>query len=445
MSYDLIVIGGGSGGIACARRAAEYGAKVLLIEKNKLGGTCVNVGCVPKKVMFNAAHTLDVVKKAEDYGFNVAPSPDFDFSKLKAKRDAYIERLNGIYAKNLNNSKVEVIEATAEFVDAKTVKAGDKIYTAKYIVVATGGHPIKPEVPGQELGDTSDDFFNWESLPESVVIVGGGYIGVELAGVLNTLGAKVTVVCRGDRLLRSFDKQISEKLDQQMTAQGIEVCYNCKIQSVSKSKEQYSLQLLDKTITAQKLLWCTGRIPNLKALKLESTKITTNSKGYVSVDDQQEAAEKGIFALGDIIGEVELTPVAIATGRKLSDRLFGDKKHKQDFNNVPTVVFSHPPIGVVGLTQEQAEAEFGKEQIKVYTSEFVNMYYAMSENKQKTFMKLVCAGSDEKVVGLHMIGDSCDEMLQGFAVAVKMGAKKSDFDQTVAIHPTAAEELVTMR
>lgn len=446
MSYDLIVIGGGSGGIACSRRAAEYGAKVLLIEKNKLGGTCVNVGCVPKKVMFNASQTLHFAKKAEDYGFQSVGKYSLNFKELKHKRDMYIQRLNKIYSKNLDNSKVEVAEGSAEFIDSKTIAVNGTSFTAKNIVIATGGYPLKPDVPGAELGDTSDGFFNWQELPESVTVVGGGYIGVELAGVLNSFGAKVTIVCRGDRLLRNFDVDISTRLQQHMQDQGIKICYNCQIESAHKNNDMISLNFKNQdSITSSKLLWCIGRKPNIHTLNLHNTKIKLNELGYVEVNKVQHTQDSNIYALGDIIGQVELTPTAIATGRKLADRLFANKTETQSFENVPSVVFAHPPIGTIGMTQSEAESRFGKSNIKVYTSEFTNMFYALSEEKQKTFMKLICAGEDQKVVGLHMIGDNCDEMLQGFSVAVKMGATKKDFDNTVAIHPTASEELVTMR
>ena len=443
--YDLIAIGGGSGGVATARRAAEYGARVLLIEGARLGGTCVNVGCVPKKVMWYASNIAQTLEDAAGYGFQVSAT-SFDWNVLKARRDAYIERLNGIYASMLDKAGVDVVRGFGRFVGQNMVEVDGQRFTAPHIVIATGGRPVIPDLPGADLGIDSDGFFALTQQPRRVAIVGAGYIAVELAGVFNGLGSEVTMLVRGPHLLRNFDTLLRDELTAQMQEDGVTLRFGTRVRAVRRNVDG-SLEVSSEdgaTLTVDALVWATGRHPNTDRLNLSAAGVHVEANGVVPTDAFQNTNVPGIHAIGDIIGRAELTPVAIAAGRRLAARLFrGQADSRLDYENIPTVMFSHPPIGTVGLTEEAARARFGD--IKVYTTRFTAMYHALTEHRPKTAMKLVCAGPDERIVGAHVIGDGADEMLQGFAVAVKMGATKADFDDTVAIHPTSAEEFVTMR
>ena len=444
--FDLLVIGGGSGGIAHARRAAEHGARAAVIECGPLGGTCVNVGCVPKKVMWYTAANAHHFAHAADYGFDVAVN-GHDWSKLKARRDAYILRLNGIYQRNLENSGVDYIAGAAEFVDAHTVAVGDQHYTAGRIVIATGGRPVVPDIPGAEQGITSDDFFALDERPQRVLVAGSGYIAVELAGVFNGLGSDTQIVVRKNSIIRSFDSMLGAELMEAMEKNGVRIDTAVIPASVEKTDAGLFLRAKDKRSfgPVDCLLWAVGRRPNRAGLELEKAGVEVDASGFVPVDKFQQTNVRHIFAVGDVTGAAALTPVAIAAGRRLADRLYGgmDGRHL-DYQLIPTVVFSHPPIGTIGMAEDAARAEYG-DAVKVYSSGFTNMYYGLGDKKQRSVMKLITVGGDERVVGCHIIGDGADEMLQGFAVAMRMGATKADFDDTVAIHPTSAEELVTMR
>ncbi|XP_046879047.1 glutathione reductase, mitochondrial [Hypomesus transpacificus] len=462
--FDFLVIGGGSGGLAGARRAAELGATTAVIESHKLGGTCVNVGCVPKKVMWNAAVHAEYLHDHADYGFEGGHA-HFSWETIKAKRDAYINRLNQIYRNNLDKAEIETIQGHARFTDdpEPTVEVNGKKYTAPHILIATGGCPSvlnDKEVPGASLGITSDGFFEIESLPKRSVIVGRGiYIAVEMAGILSTLGSKTSVICRTNSGKEHFDSVISSNCTKELQNSGIELWKNTQVKSVSKTDKGLEVTLVtkdpekkndeEKLGTIQEvdcLLWAIGREPNTAGLNLSQMGVDIDEKGHIVVDEYQNTNRQGIYAVGDVCGKALLTPVAIAAGRKLAHRLFeGQTESKVDYSNIPTVVFSHPPIGTVGLTEEEAVKIRGKENIKTYTTSFTPMYHAVTTRKTQCVMKLVCEGKEEKVVGLHMQGMGCDEMLQGFAVAMKMGATKADFDKTIAIHPTSSEELVTMR
>lgn len=444
--FDLIVIGGGSGGIAHARRAAEYGASVAVIEQGALGGTCVNVGCVPKKVMWHTANLAHHFAHAGDYGFDLELRAH-DWAALKARRDAYVHRLNGIYASNLDKSGVSYIAATASFVDAKTIRAGDEEFTADRIVIATGGRPDVPDISGADLGITSDGFFELEHQPKRVIVAGSGYIAVELAGIFNALGSEVQVVVRKDGIIRSFDAMLGEQLMSAMERNGVEVETFVVPASVERSDDGLILNADDGCSfgPVDCIVWAIGRAPNTAGLDLEKAGVATDDQGFITVDEWQQTSADHIFALGDVTGQAALTPVAIAAGRRLADRLYGGMADRRlDYDLIPTVIFSHPPVGTVGLSEAQARETYGDD-IKVYSSGFTPMYYALSEHKQRSVMKLITTGNDERIVGCHVIGDAADEMMQGFAVAIRMGASKSDFDDTVAIHPTNAEELVTMR
>ncbi|KAG9299542.1 hypothetical protein G9A89_020713 [Geosiphon pyriformis] len=463
IKYDLLVIGGGSGGLATARRAASYNARVGLIESaGKLGGTCVNVGCVPKKVMFNTASVAEALHDAAQYGFNLEAEirPKFDWTFLKRKRDAYIQRLNGIYVRNLAKDNVDYIDGTASFLSSNKLrveKDGEaQEIEAKRIVIATGGHPHVPkDIPGAELGITSDGFFDIETQPKKVAVVGTGYIGVELAGIFNSLGTATTLLSRSGEILKTFDPIIKDTLLEETKKEGIRVLTKAQVHSLSRENSNSPLLVHFSSVETGKdskeefdiLLWAVGRNPNSKDLNLEATRVETKEKGYIKVDEFQQTDDENIFALGDVCGIAQLTPVAIAAGRRLADRLYGPPKFKHlklDYNNIPTVVF-HGTCATVGLTESEAKEKFGESNVRSYASKFVNMYYAMTEEKPPTAYKLVVVGPEEKVVGLHLIGRDSAEILQGFAVALKMGATKEDFDSTVAIHPTAAEEVVTLR
>ncbi|OTG99217.1 glutathione-disulfide reductase [Acinetobacter sp. ANC 4973] len=446
--YDYIAIGGGSGGIASVNRAASYGKKCALIEAGDLGGTCVNVGCVPKKVMWYSAQIADAIQKyGSDYGFD-SELKSFDWKKLVENRQAYIQRIHASYQSGLSKNQVDVIHGFATFLDHKTIEVNGEIFTAKHILIATGTQPSRPNIEGAEHGIDSNGFFELQELPKRTAIIGSGYIAVELAGVLNSLGSDVQLFIRKHLPLRSLDQFLGETLLESMRSDHIQVHTQATPVKVSKLEDQsLLLQLEDGTQhIIDCLIWAIGREPNTKALKLERTNIQLNDSGYIQVDQFQNTTQFGLYAVGDITGKAELTPVAVAAGRKLSERLFNGKSEEYlNYENIPTVVFSHPPIGTVGLTEEQAIAQFGQDQIKVYSSSFTSMYTAVTQHRQVSKMKLICSGTEEKVIGIHGIGYGMDEILQGFAVALKMGATKKDFDDTVAIHPTSAEEFVTMR
>jgi len=444
--FDLISIGGGSGGIAGANRAASYGAKCAVVEQAQLGGTCVNVGCVPKKVMWFAASSADIINSAKNYGFDVSANA-FDWGLLKQKRDAYIKRLNGIYGNNLSNNKVQHIEGTATFIDPHTIQVGAQQYTAERFLIATGGKPSIPTLPGAHYGLTSDGFFELETQPKKVAIVGAGFIAVELAGVFQSLGTQVTLILRGDQALRQFDSMLGAELMNAMQHQGIRVETNTSPSAIEKqSNGQLTITTANGAIKDEydEVIWAIGRQPNTDSLAIEKTGIELDKNGFINTDEWQKTSQDHIFAVGDVTGRTALTPVAIAAARRLSDRLFnGQTDRKLDYNLIPSVIFSHPPIGTIGLTEQQATEQFGTD-INVYTSRFNPMSQALSTEKQPTVMKLITTGQNEKIIGCHLFGENSDEILQGFAVAIKMGATKKDFDDTVAIHPTNAEELVTM-
>ena len=500
-TYDLLVIGGGSGGLACARRASKmYGAKVGLIETARLGGTCVNVGCVPKKVSYNAAWISDCLNHfSKDYKFqvgNVSDGPlskfQLDWYQFKLARDAYVQRLNQIYFKNLQADKVDLITGFASFTDKNTLSvasnndaAGPTTVSAKHILIASGGHAVKPDWPGVQYCLDSDGFFDLEQLPKKTAVVGAGYIAVELAGVLNALGSDVTLILRHDRPLRQFDHSIGEQLLAEMESAGVKFVKCSEVDRISFQTgnvlEQIEAAKLHKQLTSvdtvnenqinvhvrplacaeiketkeqlltgfHAVIYAIGRVPNLAKLNLQSAGVEVSTEnGHILTDKYQNTSQLGIYAVGDVCGPAALTPVAIAAGRKLADRLFGNQKEAHmDYTNIPSVVFSHPPIGSIGMTENEARAKYPESELKIYTTRFNNMFFCFTapEHKQKTFYKLVCHGKEERIIGMHIIGMGSDEILQGFGVAIKMGATKADFDSCVAIHPTAAEELVTMR
>ncbi|EMG47974.1 Glutathione reductase [Candida maltosa Xu316] len=477
--FDYLVIGGGSGGVASARRAAKYGAKVLLIESNfkKLGGTCVNVGCVPKKVMWYASDLAHKKEALYSYGLSKEPEHvkygDFNWSAIKEKRDAYVTRLNGIYENNLKREKVDFVYGFAKFINengdvevsltgeqelpfldnTKTYTKDEKlVFSADKVLIATGGTAIvPPSVPGAELGLTSNGFFELEKQPKTVAVVGAGYIGVELSGVFNGVGTETHFIIRGDTVLRSFDDIIQNTItDYYINNLGINIHKQEGVVKIEGTKDgKKTVYLKNDTIEVDELIWTVGR-KSLIDIGLDKVGVKVNDKHQIEADEYQVTANPKIFSLGDVVGKVELTPVAIAAGRRLSNRLFGGpefKNDKLDYSNIPSVVFSHPESGSIGLSTKQAIAKYGEENLKIYNSKFTAMYYAMFDDpkeKSPTVYKIICAGPEEKVVGLHLVGDSSAEILQGFGVAIKMGATKKDFDNCVAIHPTSAEELVTM-
>jgi glutathione reductase (NADPH) len=444
--FDLIAVGGGSAGLACAQRAAEYGARAAVIESGRLGGTCVNVGCVPKKVMWNAATIAALVGDARDYGFDVS-STGHDWQALKVRRDAYVARLNAIYARNLAAKSIENVPGSARLVDANTVDVQGRRMTARHLLIATGGAPTVPRLPGAELGIDSDGFFELGARPERVAVVGSGYIACELAGAFHALGSAVEIFVRKAHVLNQFDTMLGESLMRELRAQGIVIHEQVVPAAVREKGQLRTLIAADGREFAgfDCLLWAVGRTPNTTGLGLDQAGVRVDAGGFVIVDDYQDTNVAGVHAVGDVTGRAPLTPVAIAAGRRLSDRLFGGRPDRRlDYDLIPTVVFTHPPIGTVGMSEQDARARHG-DAVKVYVSGFVGMYYAITERRPRTEMKLVCLGAEEKIIGCHVIGDGADEMLQGFAVAVRMGATKRDFDDTVAIHPTSAEELVTMR
>ncbi|MDT9587267.1 MAG: glutathione-disulfide reductase [Candidatus Arsenophonus melophagi] len=446
--YNYIAIGGGSGGIASINRAAIYGQKCAIIEAKAFGGTCINVGCVPKKIMWYAAQVADTIQAyGPSYGFN-AKSNQFDWNTLITNRQRYINHMRQSYEMILRTNNVKMINGFARFIDAHSIKVNGKKLTADHILIATGGIAEWPNIPGAKYGIDSDGFFQLTSLPKRVAIVGAGYIAVELAGVLYALGSEVHLFVRHYTPLRHFDPMVVTSLVEIMKNKGLILHTESIPKAVIKNADgSLTLQLKNgKAHTFDTLIWAIGRKPMTNNLNLDLVGIERDSKGYIKVDKFQNTNVKNVYAVGDNTGAVELTPVAIAAGRRLSERLFNNKPDEYlDYSNIPTVVFSHPPIGAVGLTEPQAIDKFGHNKIKIYQSSFVSMYTAVTAYRQRFSMKLVCVGKKEKIVGIHGIGFSMDEILQGFAVAFQMGATKQDFDNTLAIHPTIAEEFVTMK
>ena len=445
--YDLIAIGAGSGGLSVVERAASYGRNCAVIERGKMGGTCVNVGCVPKKIMWFGANLCHAIDDARSYGFEINKA-GFSWQHLVNKRETYIAGINEWYYGYLKDLGIDVISGDACFSDDHTIEVDGKLFSAEHIVIATGTVPAKPEILGAEYAITSDGFFALDSLPGKVAIVGSGYIAVELAGVLNSLGTDVTLYLRKSHVLGEFDSLIKTTLFDELEKSGIHLKTNCQIIQIDRADDG-ALKVSDNQGGIQtgidQVIYAVGRVPDHSHLQIETSGVELDQRGYIVTDLYQATSQQHVFALGDITGRAPLTPVAIAAGRRLADRLYdGQHDRHLDYQNIATVVFSHPPVGTVGLTEEQAREKYG-EAVKVYQTTFTAMYNAISDHEVPTAMKLVCLGDDEKVIGLHMIGPGCDEMLQGFAVAIRMGATKRDFDDTVAIHPTSSEELVTMR
>ena len=462
--YDYLVIGGGSGGLASARRASgQWGAKTIAVESNRLGGTCVNVGCVPKKITWNAAAIAETLHEAKAYGFSIKETAPFDWKTFVQKRTAAIRRLNGIYDKNLEKDHVEWLHGRAHLLsknEAEVVMDDGSKHTirAKKILLATGGHPNFPKTPGAELGISSDGFFELEEQPKRAALVGAGYIAVEMAGMFHHLGTETHLFIRHDSFLRTFDPMIQEKIVTEYERQGIIIHRNSSQQKVEKHPTKsgwlnlhYSdSKTKDGVLEIDCLLWAIGRSPEVEDLGLDKVGVKQDARGQIIADDYQNTNIDNIYSLGDVCGKIELTPVAIAAGRQLANRLFGGpdyKNAKLDYTNIPSVVFAHPEVGSIGMTEPAAREKYGDAHIKVYNTSFTALYYTMMEPEEKgpTSYKLICAGPDEKVVGLHILGTGSSEMLQGFGVAVKMGATKKDFDSCVAIHPTSAEELVTLK
>lgn len=442
--YELIVIGGGSGGIAAARRAALHGAKkILLVEKDKLGGTCVNLGCVPKKILFYASEFAQHFKDSLNYGWQ---SKDFNFNwrQLINNKDKEIARLNQVYDKLLKEFKIETIFGQAQFASHNTIYVEGKQFSAKKILIATGGKPSLPKIKGIEYSIISDDVFFLKNLPKHIVIIGGGYIAVEFAGIFNSLGCEVEMLIRGKSLLRHFDQELISLLQQQMLEKNIKLHFNTEAQSIHKlTDNRLRLDLGNENyIFSEMILNATGRMPNSGNLNLEKIGINQGKKGEILVNEWSETNIKNIFAVGDVTDRVNLTPIAINEGRAFADSEFGRNKRKISYKNIPTAVFSQPNIAAVGLTEEQAKEKFDK--IDIYTANFRPLKNTISGNKERVFIKLIVESKSEKIVGIKMLGENAAELIQALAVGLQSGATKQDFDNTIAVHPTIAEEFVTM-
>ncbi|GGE78625.1 glutathione-disulfide reductase [Streptosporangium jomthongense] len=443
--FDLIVIGAGSGGVRLARMSAGRGARVAVVESRYLGGTCVNVGCVPKKLFVYGAHVSDELEDAAGYGWSV-PMDDvsFDWPTLVANKNTEIERLNGIYGRLLENAGVTIIEGTASIRDPNTIVVGDREYTTAHITVATGSWPVVPDIPGKECILTSNEMFYLPQLPKQAVVWGGGYIAVEFAGILAGLGVETTLLYRGDLFLRGFDNDIRRFTEQEMRKKGVQLEFGVTIESVAAENSHYRVKLSNGSVMETGLVMAaTGRRALVDGLGLTELGIELSDSGHVVVDDYFQTSVPSITALGDVIGTPQLTPVALAQAMVLSRRMFGDGKGEMDYSAIPTAVFCQPNIGTVGLTEEEArEAGYT---LRIYRSEFRPMKYTLSGRDERCLMKLVVDDKTDRVLGAHMVGPDAGEITQGLAVAIKAGATKAQFDSTLGIHPTSAEEFVTMR
>jgi len=444
--YDLFVIGGGSGGIAAARRATEYGATVGLAEFDRLGGTCVNRGCIPKKLMVYASHFPHWLEDAKDYGWSVGKA-SLDWTKMTKVVNGEVDRLNGVYQRMLDKAKVTLYQGYAQFLDAHTLRIGEEKVTADKILIAVGGIPEKADIPGIEHAIISDAMFTLPEQPKRFVVLGGGYIGVEFGCILNGLGSEVTQIIRRPYILRGFDHDIREHLQNSLIDQGMKIWGNTEIQSIEKTKDGFQLTTTGdraETIMADVVLAATGRIPRLEKLGLENTSVEVNN-GAIAVNNYSCTTVPNIFAVGDCTDRINLTPVAIQEGRALADTEFGGKDRIMSHENVPSAVFTSPEAATVGYTEAEAKAKYGEDDIQVYRARFGSTYFSVTQRKEKAMLKLVVEKSSDRVLGAHMVGEAAAEIMQGVAIPVKMGAKKADFDATVAIHPSVAEEFVTMR
>jgi glutathione reductase (NADPH) len=442
--YDLFVIGAGSGGVRCARMSASMGARVAVAEERYFGGTCVNVGCVPKKLFVYAAHLREDLHTAASFGWTV-DNAHFHWPTLLENKNREIARLNGIYRSILANAGVDIMEGRATIAAPHQIAINGRIVTARNILIATGGWPVKPDVPGIEHAITSNEFFHLPELPNTALIVGGGYIAVEFAGILHNLGVQTTLSYRGPLILRGFDQDIRQHVCNAMSAKGIAFQFNHRITALTKLPDG-KIQVVDsngRILAVDCVIMATGRSPNTRGLGLENTAAERDVHGAILVDDRFQTAEPGIFAVGDVINRIQLTPVALAEGMALAHYLFGTGSGEVDYRNIPTAVFSQPSIGTLGLSEEQAR-EQGFD-VVIFRSTFTPMQQSLSDIKEKTLMKLVVDRASDKVLGAHMVGPDAGEIIQGLAIAIRMGATKKQFDQTIGIHPTAAEEFVTMR
>lgn len=444
LDFDLVVIGGGSGGLAAAFRAAEHGARVALLEPTELGGTCVNVGCVPKKAMWLAAQVAGHIELAAQLGFGVG-APEFDWCEFITHRQRYITNIHASYRRRLDEAGIVTVASRGRLVDPATVECADGVRLhAGRVVIATGGRPRRPSIPGSELGLVSDDFFNFSAAPARVAVVGGGYIGVELSGLLRMLGSDVELFARGPRLLQDFDRELVERLQENYRQSGIALRLEHDVAALERAGDG-RVRIAGHAGAFDAVLFATGRQPNTGDLGLEAAGVETDAAGHVCVDARQDTSADGVHAVGDVTGRVALTPVAIAAARRLMDRLFGGVADARlDYDDIPTVLFSHPPLGTVGLTAERARELHGND-VHEYRADFRDMLHALADMPQRSLFKLVCAGPERRVVGIHLLGEAADEILQGFAVALKKGITLDDLRDTVAIHPTSAEEVVLMK
>ncbi|WP_071058449.1 glutathione-disulfide reductase [Pelistega sp. MC2] len=443
MDFDLFVIGAGSGGVRAARMAAAKGVKVAVVEDAPLGGTCVNLGCIPKKLYSYASSFPAHFSSSEGYGWSHVES-SLDWELLKKNRAIEIKRLNGVYANLLKNSGVVLIEGRGSLVDKNTVKVGDKTYTAKNILIATGGWPSVPDVSGKELVITSNEIFDLPVFPKRLLVVGGGYIASEFASIFNGLGAKVIQLYRSEKILRGFDEDLRDFLSQEMIKHGVDIRVNSDVAKIEKTANGLLVTLKDgQTEEVDQVLYATGRVPNTKGLNLDAVGVKTNKKGQIEVDKNYTTSVESIYALGDVVGHLELTPVALGEAMTVVDYLFGDKKRQMSYDNIPTAIFTTPNAATVGLTEEQAREQYGE--VLIFKSEFKALKHTLTGKTERTLMKMIVDKASDKVVGIHMVGDDAGEIIQGFAVALKAGATKAIFDNTIGIHPTAAEEFVTMR
>ncbi|PTR04681.1 NADPH-glutathione reductase [Nitrosomonas nitrosa] len=443
-NYDLFVIGAGSGGVRASRMASSFGAKVAVCEDLYIGGTCVNVGCVPKKLYVYASEYAAHFHDAKGFGWQMA-KPKFDWPTLRQNKTAEIRRLNAIYEDILDQANVDIIEGRGKILDPHTVEVAGQRYSAERILIAVGGWPFIPDVPGREYAVSTNEIFDLESFPERIVVVGGGYVAVEFAGIFNGLGAQVTQLYRGELFLRGFDNEVRQFAAQEIRKKGVDIWFNADVTSIDKQNDGHLTvhTNIGKTLTADAVLYATGRKPRLADLGLENVNVNMTDSGHIQVNEHLQTDEPNIFALGDVTGGLELTPVALAEGTALARSLYNNESYRLDYSNIATTVFCQPNIGTIGMTEEQARRDYPN--VEKYRTIFTPMKHAISGSDEKTLMKLLVDGDTGKILGAHMVGADAGEIMQGIAIAIKAGATKADFDATIGIHPTAAEEFVTMR